>query len=155
MSEKISRQQRRKAIREQKKAMARANSDPNITALVDDFLGVNWWEKVKVFPVFTIYFNTSDFPGKYVVRLWDGDKPLRMASVKDTLEEARAKLAEYLQEMHLLFLHAGCIQSSVCRREAYGQRSFPMRTRHRGRKIPPKDRWTCIGTPPAENHTPL
>lgn len=92
MSEKITRQQRRKMMREQKKAMARANNDPNVTVLVDDFLGVNWWEKVKVLPIFTIYFNTSDFPGKYVVRLWDGDKPLRMASVKDTLEEARATI---------------------------------------------------------------
>ena len=92
MSEKTSRQQRRQAQRQQRKLFKKVEKDPNITVLVDDFLGVNWWEKTKVFPSFTIYHNTKDFPGKYVVRLWDGDQPMRLASVKDTLEAARATI---------------------------------------------------------------
>ena len=72
--------------------MKRAEKNPYTTVLCDNFLDVNWWEQCKVFPSFTIYYNTKDFPGKYVVRLWDGNKPMRLASVKDTLEEARSTI---------------------------------------------------------------
>ena len=86
------RAERRRQERELKKKMQRANKDPYTTVLADNFLGVNWWEKSKIFPNFVIYYNPQDFPGKYVVRLFDGNIPRRIACVKDTLEEARATI---------------------------------------------------------------
>lgn len=63
--------------------------DPSVNVIVDNFHGVNWWKKTKVFPIFTVFCNPKDFPGKYVVRLFDGKAPTRLLSVKDTLEDAR------------------------------------------------------------------
>ena len=77
-----------------RKAMELVNNDPTVSVICDNFLGVNWFEKVKVFPVFTIYYNPKDFPKKYVVRLFDGDKPMRLLAVKDTLEQARATIPQ-------------------------------------------------------------
>ncbi len=73
----------------------------NVSVIVDNFHGVVWQEKTKSFPCFTVYFNPKDFPEKYVVRLFDGNKPTRLCAVKDTLEEARAAIpkqpVEYLR----------------------------------------------------------
>ncbi len=63
--------------------------DPSVNIIVDNFHGVDWWKKTKVFPIFTVFHSPKDFPGKYVVRLFDGKAPTRLLSVKDTLEEAR------------------------------------------------------------------
>lgn len=75
----------KKFTREQRRQL----QDPSVNVIVDNFHGVNWWEKTKVFPTFTVFYNPKDFPGKYVVRLFDGKAPTRLLSVKDTLEEAR------------------------------------------------------------------
>lgn len=77
-----------------KRAAMRVETNPMVIIIVDNFHGVNWFEKVKRFPVFTVYYNPQDFPGKYVVRLFDGDKPMRLLTVKDTLEEARAAIPQ-------------------------------------------------------------
>ena len=77
-----------------RRVLKRANKDPNVTVICDTFCGVNWFEKVKVFPIFTVYFSPKDFPGKYVVRLFDADKPLRLITVSDTLEQARATIPQ-------------------------------------------------------------
>lgn len=77
-----------------RRILKRVNSDPNITVICDTFCGVNWFEKVKVFPIFTVYFNPKDFPGKYVVRLFDADKPLRLITISDTLEKAQATIPQ-------------------------------------------------------------
>lgn len=69
-----------------------ALNDNRVSVICPDFHGVNWYEKVRYFPVFTVYENPSDFPGKYAVRLFDGDKPTRLLVVKDTLEEARSAI---------------------------------------------------------------
>lgn len=61
----------------------------SVNVIVDNFHGVNWWEKLYVFQAFTIFHNPKDFPGKFVVRLFDGKTPTRLLTVKDTLEEAR------------------------------------------------------------------
>lgn len=45
-------------------------------------------------PLFTVYYSPTDFPGKYVVRLFDGPLPTRLLAVKDTLEDARAAIPQ-------------------------------------------------------------
>jgi hypothetical protein len=40
-------------------------------------------------PVFIIYSNPLDFPGKFVVRLFDADQPTDQHFVVDTLEQAQ------------------------------------------------------------------
>jgi len=64
--------------------------DQSVSVIVENFHGVNWHEKLKTFPIFTLYHNPTDFPGKYVMRLFDGKNPTRLIAVKDTLEAARA-----------------------------------------------------------------
>lgn len=66
--------------------------NPAVSVIVDNFHGVNWWEKTKVFPAFTVFYNPRDFPGKYVVRLFDGKAPTRLMTVKDTLEAAHSSI---------------------------------------------------------------
>lgn len=80
-------------------AVKRQLQDPKIPVLVKDFHGVNWWEKTRMFPIFTIYHSPSDFPDKYVVRLFDGPLPTRFHSVKNSLEEARATIPELFRRM--------------------------------------------------------
>ena len=75
-----------------RRAMQRVGNAPNVSVIVDNFHGVNWREKVKVLPVFTVFYNPKDFPGKYVARLFDGKAPLRLLAVKETLEEIRAAI---------------------------------------------------------------
>lgn len=49
-----------------------------------------------VLPMWVVYYNPEDFPGKYVVRVHelrpDGLKPLSEAWIGDTLAEARASI---------------------------------------------------------------
>ena len=40
-------------------------------------------------PIWTIYENPSDFPGKWVVRMWWGETPEPEAAACDSLELAR------------------------------------------------------------------
>lgn len=40
-------------------------------------------------PLVTVYYNPSDFPGKYVARLFDFENPTNQVMVKDTLDEIR------------------------------------------------------------------
>lgn len=75
-------------------AARRQLQDPSKNVLVKDFHGVNWWNRTHFFPVFTVFYNPADFPGKYVVRLFDGTLPTRLHAVKDTLEDARAAIPE-------------------------------------------------------------
>lgn len=43
-------------------------------------------------PIIVVYKNPSDYPGKYVARLWTLDKPTEFAIIKDTLAEVRAAI---------------------------------------------------------------
>jgi len=70
-------------------ATQRKLADRRISVIVDSFHGVDWWKKCKKFPVFTVYYNPTDFPGKYVVRLFDGPQPTRLMAIADTLEAIR------------------------------------------------------------------
>ncbi|MDO4275894.1 MAG: hypothetical protein Q4D16_19680 [Eubacteriales bacterium] len=42
--------------------------------------------KIEV-PMYAVYYNTFDYPGKYVARLYDVDKPTNIVIIKDTIEE--------------------------------------------------------------------
>ena len=88
----MNRQQRRAQF--SKRELKRIERNAGLSIIVDNFHGVNWFEKVRVFPNFVVYFNPQDFPGKYVTRLFDGAVPLRLLTVKDTLEDARAAIPQ-------------------------------------------------------------
>ena len=75
-------------------AMRKQLQDPHVNVILRDFHGVNWHEKTRILPNFTVFFNPQDFPGKYVVRLFDGNLPTRLLVVKNTLEEARAAIPQ-------------------------------------------------------------
>lgn len=38
------------------------------------------------FPLFVVYEHPADYPDKYVVRLWDLNKPTDMIAIADTYE---------------------------------------------------------------------
>lgn len=42
--------------------------------------------------MWVIYYNTSDYPDKFVARKWIGGSPTDDFLVTDTIEEARAKV---------------------------------------------------------------
>lgn len=46
------------------------------------------------FPMIAIYANPKDYPGKYVARIFDLDKPTNTILLKDTLEELQNHIAE-------------------------------------------------------------
>lgn len=66
--------------------------DQRVSVVVNNFHGVDWHKQTKVFPAFTVFNSPSDFPGKFVVRLFDGKQPTRLVAIKDTIEEARATI---------------------------------------------------------------
>jgi len=43
-------------------------------------------------PIITVYFNTKDFPGKYVARLFEAPLPTKYHVVADSLEEVRKSI---------------------------------------------------------------
>lgn len=45
-------------------------------------------------PIICIYNNPEDYPGQFVARLWDLDKPTRYAIVANTLEAIRAAIPD-------------------------------------------------------------
>lgn len=48
----------------------------------------------SLMPIITVYFNPSDFPDKYVGRLWNMNQSTPYAIVKDSLEEVREQIPE-------------------------------------------------------------
>lgn len=43
--------------------------------------------KQTTMPIITIFKSPADYPGKYVARVFDVDKPTNLAAVADTYEE--------------------------------------------------------------------
>lgn len=43
--------------------------------------------KQTTMPIITIFESPEDYPGKYVARVFDEDKPTTLAAVADTYEE--------------------------------------------------------------------
>jgi len=44
------------------------------------------------FPLITIYADPSDYPGKYVARLFDMSTPTTYISIADTMDEIRSTI---------------------------------------------------------------
>jgi len=45
--------------------------------------------KIAKLPLICVYNSPSDYPGKFVARLWDVDKPTNIVAVAESLEEIR------------------------------------------------------------------
>lgn len=50
-------------------------------------------------PIIAIYNSPSDYPGKYIARLWNIDKPTKFIAVKDSLEEIRKIIPSYMTRL--------------------------------------------------------
>ncbi len=61
--------------------------DQTVSVVIDTFKGLDCWKIVKTFPCITVFYDTTDFPGKYVARLFDGPKPTRLMVKADTLDQ--------------------------------------------------------------------
>lgn len=46
----------------------------------------------SAFPIITVYHDPADYPGKYVARLYDIQRPTNMVVVADTYEDVRAAI---------------------------------------------------------------
>ena len=46
--------------------------------------------KITKLPLICVYKNPADYPGKYVARVWDVDKPTTLVAIADSFEEIRA-----------------------------------------------------------------
>jgi hypothetical protein len=61
-----------------------------MSIIVDSFISLPLQQLCDM-PIIAVYNSPSDFPGKYVARLWDINKrATAYAMVADTLEEIRA-----------------------------------------------------------------
>jgi len=59
------------------------------------FADINCDTVARGVPIIAVYNNPSDYPGKYVARLWNVEKIgklTQVAVVKDTLEEIREQI---------------------------------------------------------------
>lgn len=45
--------------------------------------------KVSQLPLICIYSSPKDYPGKYIARLWDVNKPTNIVAIAENLEEIR------------------------------------------------------------------
>lgn len=68
--------------------------DRRVSIIVENFHGVDWHKQTKSAPNFVIYNSPEDYPGKFVVRLFDGAQPTRLFTTKDSLEEARKAIPD-------------------------------------------------------------
>lgn len=55
------------------------------------FAGINCDVQSQI-PMIVIFNSPKDYPGKFVGRLWDLDKPTQVLTVKDTLEDVRNEI---------------------------------------------------------------
>lgn len=58
--------------------------------VVQNFDGIEY-DQTKL-PLYIIYKNPGDFPGKFIVRFWIMDKPTDFVTVSETLEAARGTI---------------------------------------------------------------
>lgn len=64
---------------------------------IDKILTAFRWEQVRAaakVPLICVYENPEDYPGKYVARLWDLQRPTGFVVVADSLEEIREAIPE-------------------------------------------------------------
>lgn len=61
----------------------------NANVIVNSFLFINFADEAPKCPMIAIYHNPQDFPGAYVARLWELDKPTDFVMIADTLLKIR------------------------------------------------------------------
>ena len=68
----------------------------NTDIVMDSFLDVNLSQLCRV-PIITVYKNTSDYPDKYVARLWDiHNRPTKFVMLKDSVEGIRDNIPKIM-----------------------------------------------------------
>ena len=65
------------------------------------------FERTKIYeeaelPMIVIYENPTDFPGKFVARLWDMIWPTDLHVVKDTYEELLEEIPDFMVKIQRL-----------------------------------------------------
>ena len=80
----------------------------------DDYEGLGTWNMTRTIrlenfddldlsdytmPLFTVYYNPDDFPGRFVVRLWDMEQSTPFAILGESLEDVRSKLPHGLHRL--------------------------------------------------------
>jgi hypothetical protein len=67
--------------------------------VIDSFFSMGIQQICRV-PIVAVYENPSDYPGKYVARLWDIQRrPTRYVMVKDDLESIRNNIPKTMKRM--------------------------------------------------------
>lgn len=60
--------------------------------IVETFIGLNFQELAKKMPVIVIYDHPTDFPDKYVARLFDLNQATSLAMVNNSIHQLRERL---------------------------------------------------------------
>ena len=50
-------------------------------------------------PIIAVYNSPSGYPGKYVARVWDINKPTKVIVIRDSLEEIRKTIPSYMKRL--------------------------------------------------------
>lgn len=67
--------------------------------ILDDFKKFNLNTVVKA-PIIAVYKSPTDYPGKYVARLWDiRNNPTQFIVVKDSIEEIRTAIPNQMTRL--------------------------------------------------------
>jgi len=67
--------------------------------IINSFINMNLSQLCKV-PIIAVYKNPSDYPEKYVARLWDIHKrPTLYVLVKDDIEDVRWNIPEIMYRL--------------------------------------------------------
>lgn len=64
-----------------------------------EFFDLKRAAKLTRISLICVYFNPRDYPGKYVARLWDCDRPTQIMATADTLEGIRAKIPDTMVKL--------------------------------------------------------
>ena len=67
--------------------------------IVDQF-DMNRIRRNTKLPIFCVYEHPTDYPDKYVARLWNVDVPMSLITTADTLEEIREKRPVGMVTLH-------------------------------------------------------
>lgn len=59
----------------------------------------SWFNYPEKMPMITVFYNTADYPEKYVARLFFFEKPTEAVAVRDTLSEIRDTIPEWMTRL--------------------------------------------------------
>jgi hypothetical protein len=71
----------------------------NTDIVVDSFLDTNLNKFCQV-PIIVVYKNTSDYPAKFVARLWNiNNRPTKVVMIKDDIESIRNNIPKTMTKL--------------------------------------------------------